>query len=81
MGVQLRSAASQVQRFHLRFFQKGNHLIDDYAAHNLLGAIWPGVDMAMEALLIAEITQIGLQGFQVGAPDGWKFSGFAQGWT
>ena len=67
MGIELGCAAGDVQCGECASTKYGKDLLDRLARHHLF-ALRSGVDMAMEARLIALVAEIDLQ--RVGAPPG-----------
>ncbi|MNZ36562.1 hypothetical protein D3C78_539880 [compost metagenome] len=75
--VHLRRAAGQVEGVHRMGI---DHLIEDSqggVAH-ALGARRPGIDVAVQAALVAAIGQVDLQGFQLAAANRREVQGIEQ---
>jgi len=66
MGIQLRGAAGQVERGGAARREIAQHLLRGLERHRLR-ARGPGVHMAVQARLVADITQVHLQGFEAAA--------------
>ena len=60
MGIQLRCPARYVELAQLRDLEKAKHQIDGVRSH-LFFPIWAGIDVAMDALLIAAIADVDLE--------------------
>ena len=73
MRVELRRAAGQIQRLDAARLQHLQHQVDRAAVH-LLSAVGAGVDMAVQAALVAAVAQVDLQRVQALARDGRKVS-------
>ena len=73
MRIQLRGAAGQIKDRDLAAFQVLQNIVDGFPCHDL-GALRPGIDMAVQTLLVAQIAQVHLQGLQGAAPDGGKIA-------
>ena len=75
MGVQFRRAAGEVQNLDAAGGQQAQDVPDGVRRHLFL-APRAGIDVAVQALLIAAIAQIDLQGLQAGAAQGGEIGGF-----
>ena len=68
MRVELRRAASDVEGGDAAAFEKIQHDADDVSSH-FFGTRRPGIDVAMEARLVAAIADIDLQRVELGPAD------------
>lgn len=67
MHIEFRRPAGQIERLQTAFLQHRQHQVDGLAIHHF-GAVRPGIDMAMLARLVAQISKIDLQGIEFFAP-------------
>ncbi len=68
MRVQLRRPASDIERPYLLAAKKVQNQVSDRTGH-FFGPVWPGIDVTMDAGLVAAIADVDLQRFQLAAPD------------
>jgi hypothetical protein len=66
--VELGRAAGDVERRNAAAFEHVQHMLDHFAAH-LLGPMRAGIDVAMDARLVAAVADVDLQGGEVPALD------------
>ena len=75
--IEFGRAAGDVERRYVPPRQKIEHDVGDLGRH-LLGAVRSGIDVAVEARLVAAIADIDLQGVEPAAPDGGEGDFFEQ---
>jgi len=71
LRMQLGRAAGDVERLGARTLEKHEHVLHDGRRHHL-GALRPGIDVAMHAALVAAVAEVDLQRLEALAPQGRK---------
>ena len=66
MRIQFRRAAGEIERGGAGGAQEGEHRVDGVAVH-LLGPVRAGVDVAVQAGLVAAVAEVDLQGVDAAA--------------
>ncbi len=68
MGIELRCPAGQVELFDRIVIKEIQNCVDGISIHDLC-SFGSGIDVTVEALLVAQVAEIDLEGVQRSAPE------------